>query len=493
MFKFHCPHCQQKISAEEDSSGMNVQCPTCGDDFVVPSPIGEETAEPQSPQESVDTTSSSEFQPAQISHLEPSSEPGTPHSFAERMKDGNKVAKEGAKVLKEGAMVGWAGLKRRSKQAALKAQIEKLRNIDLRKAYHALGKSAFEQGILADKLTEPFQAIHDLDARIAGNREKTSADAGETKMAALKRVSKDTAKSGQSQALTVKREHLITELGREVHARKEQMSTGDLPDGISAIAEIEHRIRDKETEMRALNDGGKSGMQTLAVAAVIGLLVVASAVFGFKLLGNGDKQAPEKASEGQQASRERRSGSTTTKEPATRTKFNGPTAIAGVDKSLFPPKWDEPLSISNYRDGDIIRKSGQSADSLFLKLYLLGFHAPDVVDTFENNYYIPNHKLKHEKRSHESRLLSIVKLGARDAAEGILNRFLILKDRELQNNLRGSTRLQVLEKYFGPKDLWEQRHGFTIKSKLVDKDQEIEYPALLASDFLLRFQEALEN
>lgn len=38
MYKFHCPHCQQKISAEPDQSGMNFQCPTCGGDFVVPPP-----------------------------------------------------------------------------------------------------------------------------------------------------------------------------------------------------------------------------------------------------------------------------------------------------------------------------------------------------------------------------------------------------------------------------------------------------------------------
>jgi RsiW-degrading membrane proteinase PrsW (M82 family) len=37
VFKFACPHCQQNISAEKDYSGKNVQCPTCGVDFVVPS------------------------------------------------------------------------------------------------------------------------------------------------------------------------------------------------------------------------------------------------------------------------------------------------------------------------------------------------------------------------------------------------------------------------------------------------------------------------
>ena len=37
IFKFDCPDCQQNISTEEDYSGKNVQCPTCGAAFVVPS------------------------------------------------------------------------------------------------------------------------------------------------------------------------------------------------------------------------------------------------------------------------------------------------------------------------------------------------------------------------------------------------------------------------------------------------------------------------
>ena len=287
MFKIHCPHCQHKLSADATQSGATLQCPACGVDFVIPSPTDEVVIQPQSPEDSAEATASREIQPEQSSQPETSPEPGASHSFAERLRDGYKATQEGAKFIKKGALVGWAGLKRRSKQAALKVQIVKLRNIDLRKPYHALGKSAFEQGILADELTERFQAIQDLDAKIAGHREKTSADAGETKMAALIRVSKDTAKSGQAQALTVKREHLITVLGREIHACKEQMSTGDLSDEFSAIDDIENRIRDKEDEVRGLNDGGKSGIQTLAVAAVIGLLVI-GAFYGMKMLGGGE-------------------------------------------------------------------------------------------------------------------------------------------------------------------------------------------------------------
>lgn len=290
MFKFDCPHCQQNISAEEDYSGMNVQCPTCGADFVVPSPYAEKEIGATPP---LGTTSEIPSYPGNSPEApkpETNPELGSPHAFAERLRDGNNIAQKGAKAMKQGAMVGWTGLKRRSKQAALKPQIEKLRNIDLRKALHTLGKEAFEQGILATELVEQFQAIQELDSRISEMREKAAADSEETKLAALKRVSKDTAKASQAQALTLKREYLITELGREIHARKAQMVTQELSDASAAIADIEYRIQDMEGEMLALNDGGKSNIQTLAVAAAIGLFAIVGATYGLNLLSNVNEQ-----------------------------------------------------------------------------------------------------------------------------------------------------------------------------------------------------------
>jgi TPR repeat protein len=281
MFKFHCPHCQQKLSAEATQSGETLQCPACSVDFVIPSPTDEVVIQPQSPEASA----SSEAQPEQSSQTEPISESGTSHSFAERLRDGNKAAQEGATFVKKGAMVGWAGLKRRSKQAALKAQIEKLRNIDLRKALHSLGKKAFEQGVVTDGVAEQFQAIRDLDARIAEMRDKAAVDAGETKMAALKRVSKDTAKASQAQALTVKREHLMTELGR-TYARKTEASPENLQDDFTTIAAIKERIHGKEEEIRALGNEGKGRIPTLAVAAVLVLLVVAGSFAGLKAIAS---------------------------------------------------------------------------------------------------------------------------------------------------------------------------------------------------------------
>ena len=37
-FKFQCPHCEQHLEASTELAGMNVTCPSCETEFVVPSP-----------------------------------------------------------------------------------------------------------------------------------------------------------------------------------------------------------------------------------------------------------------------------------------------------------------------------------------------------------------------------------------------------------------------------------------------------------------------
>lgn len=121
--------------------------------------------------------------------------------------------------LKSEASAGWSEIKRTSREASIHAQIEKVKQVDLRMALFSLGKKCYESGILASDLNEHFRAIRELDAAIASKMQTSEADADETKMAALKRMGKDTAKASHAQALTVKRQHLVTELGREAYAK----------------------------------------------------------------------------------------------------------------------------------------------------------------------------------------------------------------------------------------------------------------------------------
>ena len=38
MFKFHCPHCNQRIEADDADAGQKVDCPACSEAFTVPFP-----------------------------------------------------------------------------------------------------------------------------------------------------------------------------------------------------------------------------------------------------------------------------------------------------------------------------------------------------------------------------------------------------------------------------------------------------------------------
>jgi DNA-directed RNA polymerase subunit RPC12/RpoP len=37
-FKFHCPHCGEKLKADDDAAGGRVDCPHCGREFLIPQP-----------------------------------------------------------------------------------------------------------------------------------------------------------------------------------------------------------------------------------------------------------------------------------------------------------------------------------------------------------------------------------------------------------------------------------------------------------------------
>lgn len=202
---------------------------------------------------------------------------GHVHSFADR--------------LKTGAKEGWSDIERTSRAAAIHAQIEKLRNVDLRKALFALGKKCYESGVLQEELQEQFQQIRDLDDTIFSKQEAGETVDAETKMDALKRIGKDAANSGHAQALTVKRQHLVTELGRQAHASMTEECRPGLEAEIVAIEEVERNILIKEEEARILGAGHAKGWRNrtpaIAVAAVLILLLLAGSSLGLRMMGVG--------------------------------------------------------------------------------------------------------------------------------------------------------------------------------------------------------------
>ena len=87
--------------------------------------------------------------------------------------------------IKQIGQAAWAETKRSSHVVSLKAQIEKLRRIDLRHAFHDLGKTCYDSKIGEEKFPDHFNAIRSLQERIADGRKGVhaaeGATAGETK------------------------------------------------------------------------------------------------------------------------------------------------------------------------------------------------------------------------------------------------------------------------------------------------------------------------
>lgn len=211
MHKFHCPNCDQKLSAEVADAGSQTTCPSCGGVLEIPA-IDSESAPPLP--DPVD------------------SGPRAPSRATMGLKS----------KVRQGIRDGFDGLKLRSKQAGLKARLEKLRNVDLRKAHYALGLECFESGHLEEELGEHFRELRELDRQISIKRVAEPHDADETKTAAAKRMARDAAKSAQAQALALKRRHLLTVIGEGAHAELVQVESPETEHHVSQINSINAQV-----------------------------------------------------------------------------------------------------------------------------------------------------------------------------------------------------------------------------------------------------------
>jgi hypothetical protein len=193
-----------------------------------------------------------------------------------------------AEDVKEKAVELGRGIKRYSRRMALSAQIEKLKNIDLRKAHYDLGKVCFEQDLFKEELKNEFKAIKKLDATIAEKKVGEKATAGETLMAMGKRVTKDVAKASHARALSVKRSHLIAALGRAAypHIGSEPPAGVESEDG--AIMSLNEKLEGLEKEVESLRHATSSQTPHIAVIAIA--LVICGGLF---LIFRGKSSDPE--------------------------------------------------------------------------------------------------------------------------------------------------------------------------------------------------------
>ncbi len=156
-------------------------------------------------------------------------------------------------VLKAGAKEAQRG----AKLAGLKAQIEKLKRVDLPNAYRDLGEAAYATGIGKEEHAKLYVQISELESEITEKRkgvQSSEYDGAKDKAQAMARSAK---MKGEAELLIQKRKSLLGELGRSVFEsalRSPDVRDQSVESEIRCVDEILQQIAQKEASCAELSE-----------------------------------------------------------------------------------------------------------------------------------------------------------------------------------------------------------------------------------------------
>ena len=463
-YKFHCLHCQQRIVAEEDCSGKTVQCPTCGGDFVVTPLIPKKTLQ----------------QPLHVST-----------SVGKKTKNKTILPMVIITSLLSIGIIAIALSFFNRPSATPKNSYTKSANKSFDPTNPDSVAVVYDAAVCQDKIQE--RKINDETIYYLPNSDSPYSGW-------LKEKPDRLSKKTLSHITLGKRDGLLVEFYPSGQiCLKSTYKNGiklGLQEGWYKTGQKEHEIEFDEKGVVTHKKWKPSGELCPETNVVNG---------NGKAVSYNDDGSPSSIST-------YKNGKGSVRflvDPGTAKLFdnfnqilesNNPNLNNSISKkTYFPPSKDDAISLSNCREGDLIRESDQLADTIFLRIYDIGLRHGQVLNYFEKKYYDSNHKVGSDSKSYESRLLYVAKLGAADALKGKdpekggIPRFYGIYGSNGEYVRNGKSRLELLENYYGPKEKWQEKHGFSINSKNVDPDDEIEYYAAVTADFLGRFDEAIKS
>lgn len=180
---------------------------------------------------------------------------GLPEAGQSRAQDqqATSSATERASRLGKGILgVGSASMReagRGAKLASLKAQIEKLRRIDLHNAHVTLGRKAFESGVMAQMLAEQYAAVRELEAQIGEKRQGLSAEADAGVMAKARAKALTAKMRAEAELLVRKRNGLLAEVGKKI--AESPPDQADIATEVQTVAAVVERISELEASYSA--------------------------------------------------------------------------------------------------------------------------------------------------------------------------------------------------------------------------------------------------
>lgn len=137
---------------------------------------------------------------------------------------------------------------RGAKLAGLKAQIEKVRRIDLHNAHLALGRKACELGVMGDELSSEYAQVRDLETQIAEKRQGSSADGDAGVMAKAKAKAVSAKMHAEAELLERKRNGVLAQVGLRI--AEDATDQAELTEELQAAATVSQRI----DELQAAHD-----------------------------------------------------------------------------------------------------------------------------------------------------------------------------------------------------------------------------------------------
>ena len=137
---------------------------------------------------------------------------------------------------------------RGAKLAGLKAQIEKVRRIDLHNAHLALGRKAYELGVMGNELSSEYAQVRDLETQIAEKRQGSSADGDAGVMAKAKAKAVSAKMHAEAELLERKRNGVLAQVGLRI--AEDATDQAELTEELQAAATVSQRI----DELQAAHD-----------------------------------------------------------------------------------------------------------------------------------------------------------------------------------------------------------------------------------------------
>ena len=196
--------------------------------------------------------------------------------------------------IKQFGQAAWAETKRSTHLVSLKAQIEKLTRMDLRHAFHDLGKTCYESKIGEEKFAQQFQEIRSLKERIVDKRKGVHAEEGAKTVGKLKAAAQDQAGKIAAEALNVKLGGLFVGLGKAGESQERDLMPKE---HLEVIDRIQQKISDLCSKSSSLDSVRPLNTKTRKLIPIfvfgLGILLVTSWILWANV--NGNDSAPKVA------------------------------------------------------------------------------------------------------------------------------------------------------------------------------------------------------